>query len=568
MVDEDSMLMQLCTENVYNDNIFHLLNLQTTATPRQIRRRREDLESAHEMGEETWKREFGHLLGNRPVPTFEEVRTAFEHLEDPECRIVSEFFWMWPLDEDDIALKELAKGRRSTAIKIWEQSALGFGEKRLEAQHNLAVLYQFYAIDAELQAIDLDDDPPADFHKTMCDYWERSFEYWEKLADNDDFWGVFEVRMRKFDDPRLSGDFTRRFRQQFPIAFDNINAQIAARYAKASRFDEAKRHIDYMARTMSGLDDIQENMNIIFIPIEQRVKMLVDGYDDKVKANPKSGLEYANKLLEDTEEIRHVAEGMLKDGQRIKTGLFTSIVSACNRYQVQYGNKTEDWKSCLELLTRLKDIACTPESKKVVDGNIETVKNNIDYEKRKNTCWFCGNSISCDKCYYEIKLYGDAYYTEFDPLKGSRYKYKEVPVKIPCCDKCRSRYSVQYWVEWIANASQKLGNKDTQTGVGCCLGIVGGIIGTIIGLSKKTADVGSAVEGFFLAAIGTYLFSYVFVRVLASLIWILWPFAMIHDIIIGKPKYTTYPEYAELMRRGYKEDLKDVKIGFSPTVIS
>ena len=253
---------------------------------------------------------------------------------------------------------------------------------------------------------------------------------------------------------------------------------------------------------------------------------------------------------------------MLKDGQRIKTGLFTSIVSACNRYQVQYGNKTEDWKGCLELLMRLKDIACTPDGKKVVDDNIETVKNNADYEKRKNTCWFCGSSISSDKWWYEIKLYGDAYYTEFAPFKGSRYKYKEVSVKIPCCDKCRSKYSVQYWVEWIANASQKLGKEDNQACVGCSLGIVGGIIGTIIGLSKKDADVGSAAGGFFSAAIGTYFFSFVFVRVLAYLIWILWPFAKIHDVIVGKPKYTKYPEYAELMRRGYKEHLKDVKIGF------
>ncbi len=389
MSESNSILMRLCTENVYNDNIFHLLGLRTTSTPRQIRRRREDFESAKALGDDAWRGLFKHLMGTRRIPMPEEIDEAFDHLEDPEYRLVSEFFWTWPMD-DDRAIDLLVDGRKSEAIRIWEREALGYGKRRTIAQHNLAVVYHLYALDAELQVLDGDGYAPPDFKEKMLSYWEKCISYWEGLADDDDLWETYEARMREFDDPRLTGGFIRRFRSEFPVAFDNINAQLAARYAKASRFNDAKRHVDYMSRTMSGLDDVQENMNIIFNPMEQRVSLLIAGYDEKVKADPRLGLEYAKKLLDDTEAIRLTAEAMLKEGQRIRTGLFTQIVTACNCYQVQYGDKTKDWKGCLEILEKLHGIACTPESKKVVDGNIETVKGNIKYKMQQTTCLCCG----------------------------------------------------------------------------------------------------------------------------------------------------------------------------------
>lgn len=389
MSEPNSILMRFCTENVYHDNIFHLLGLRTTATPRQVRRRREDFESAKTLGADTWRAAFKHLMGTRTIPTPEEVDEAFDRLEDPEFRLVSEFFWPWPMD-DDRAIDLLVDGRKNEAFGIWEHEALGCGKRRTIAKHNLAVVYHLYALDAELQILDGDGYAPPDFKEKMLSYWEKCISYWEGLADNDDLWDLYETRMREFDDPRLTGGFVRRFRSEFPVAFDNINARLAARYAKLSRFDDAKRHVDYMCRTMSGLDDVQENMNIIFNPMEKRVALLVGGYDEKVKNGPQQGFECACRLMKETEEIRRVAEGMLKDGQRIRTGIFTQIVTSCNRYLVQYGNKTEMWDACLKMLESLQKMACTPESKKLVDGNIETIRNNIRHEKQKTTCLCCG----------------------------------------------------------------------------------------------------------------------------------------------------------------------------------
>ncbi len=117
MSNQNSMLLKMCTENVCNDNIFHVLGLRTSATSRQICCRRDDSESAYSLGGDSWKNEFRQIMCNRALLTYEEICEAFNKLENPESRIDSEFFWMWPSGDIDRALDELASVHRSEAIK-------------------------------------------------------------------------------------------------------------------------------------------------------------------------------------------------------------------------------------------------------------------------------------------------------------------------------------------------------------------------------------------------------------------------------------------------------------------
>lgn len=474
MEEAKSMLMRMCTENVYSENIFHVLGLRTSATARQIRRRREDFESAKALGGESWKEAF-HLIGSRAVPCEDEVEEAFSKLEDPECRIVSEFFWVWLMGEDDCAVDEIVAGRKDSAVAIWEQEANGYGERRLVARHNLAVMYQMLAVDAEEVVL-----AGGVCDGRMQENWQKAFECWEELADSDDFWEIYEKRMRELDDPRLTGGFIRRFRKEFPIAFDNINAQLAARYAKAGKIVEAKRHIDYMKRTMSGLDDIQENMNIIFSPMEQRVKLLIDGYDAKVKTDAALGLECANKLLVDTEEIRRVALGMSEGGQRIRAGLFALIVKTCNFYQVQYGNKTEDWNGCKKLLERLKVIACTPESKKIVEGNLKTVEGNIKYDETESHCWFCKTAKATTR--FDLKMYGDVVKT------GNETHWRILTIPIPACAGCCRRFKITRTVLNLLMPFTFLGAIAAGAATESWLVGIGVFVGMLVAYSCLSAD--------------------------------------------------------------------------------
>lgn len=439
---EQDALMRMCTETVYADNPFHLLGLPTTATPRQIRRRREDLEGARELGQSAWEEAFHHLLGNRPVPTSEEVEEAFAKLEDPESRLLAEFFWMWPLGEEDPALKALQERHSGAAFEAWERAALGFGRSRPIAQHNLAVAYQMYAVDAETQAIDYKRTISDTFTRTMREYWEKAFLYWEELADNDDFWELFEARMREFDDPRLTGGFIRRLRQEFPVAFDNINLALAVRYVKGGKLSEARRHVDYMRRTMSGLDDVEQNFSALFAPIEKRLNLLVDQYDEKVQEDPLNGKQCFLDLVNQADGFTDLANGLLEDDNSIRLRLLSTIFKACNRCLIAYGNKSKTWAECATLNERLKPFACTKQLRELYVKNSAILHNNVQADEEQNTCWKCKRKISevgpLHTC--EVRMYGNIQPSPLSNFFEPSVTYSKCVVKIPLCRDC--------WIVW------------------------------------------------------------------------------------------------------------------------
>lgn len=478
MAKEISILMQMCTENVYNDNIFHVLGLPINATPKKIRRRREDIEAAHTLGGDSWKNEFKYLLGGRGTPTLEEANAAFERLEDPEFRLLSEFFWVWPTSDADTSVEEIVSGDRTRAIKTWENEALGVGRKRSIAQHNLAVVYQFYAIDAEQQLLDqmkvsanlLDDPEWQEFKTKLCEYWEKSFSYWEEIVDNDEFWDQFIERLKAVDDPRLTTGLARRIREEFPVAFDNINAGLAVAYARINKFEEAKRHVDYMIKTMSGLDDVDELFKIIFEPMERRVALLIARYDEKAREDGRTAKECAEKLLAETAEIRSVALALLQSGQRLRAKLFADIVSACNRYQVIYGNSTKDWKGCSQILASLKALDKSDELKRLIEENTKVVQQNIKEDEESRTCWCCKKQMS-SRHTFTVPMYGNVYADadrwevqsaqsvflrlRFGGGRGYGYqspemvlrrecphlgctRFETIQIKVPCCPECAS----------------------------------------------------------------------------------------------------------------------------------
>lgn len=373
---ERTAVMRLCTERVYSDNPFHLLGLRTNAMPRQIRRRHEDLDAAREMGDAAWRAEFGYLLGTREAPTAEEVEEAFARLGDAESRLLAEFFWMWPMQDQDVAIEALAAGEKTVAFDLWERAALGFGRTRLVARHNLAVVYHLYAIDAEVQAIAATEPIPEDFSRTMLSYWEQAFRHWEALADDDAFWELFEERMRAFDDPRLTGGFIRRLRRDFPVAFDNVNASLAVRYAESGRFDEARRHVDAMRRTMSGLDDVAQNLTHIFAPVEKRLSMLTAQYEARVSKNPLEGKACFQELLAQADAFTRLATGLLDKGDPIRVRILSTIFNAANGYLIAYGNKTKTWAECLTLNAKLAPFACTNDLYTRYTKNTKVLKSN------------------------------------------------------------------------------------------------------------------------------------------------------------------------------------------------
>ena len=434
-------MTDICNATVYAMNPFHLLGLSPFSNSKSVRRRKEDLESAEAMGATGWKDEYKHLLGNTQVPSPEMVAAAFRRIEDPQQRIVDEFFWFWPIDDrDDEALDALQEGKKTVAEKLWKKEEKSSDIRRaVIAKHNVAVYNHFYAIDCEWQFIenDMGEADSPDDHAKMCKYWDAALERWEDLADDEDFWDVVKERVAVINDKRLTTGFIRRMRDEFPVAFDRINGDLAVEYAKLpGKHAETERHLRYMNESHQGLDDVDATLDAIFDPIEREVDLLTRESIRVRNATPHSALSAARTLLQNTEGIRKMADEMLGKDHPKRRKIFDKIASECNFCQVAYGTKTKQWEECLKFIKEVIPLACDEELIGVLNDNLKIVTQNFEDYKRDNYCWFCQKHPADPKLAVEIKMYGDVQIQT--QMFSSQYRatWRNITVAVPRCRCC------------------------------------------------------------------------------------------------------------------------------------
>ena len=436
MSEEASTLMQLCTENVYNDNVFHLLGLPTLATLRQVRRRSEDLEAAHEMGEEAWVREFRHLRGLRAVPSFEEVQVAFERLKDPEFRLVSEFFRVWGAGDAGEHINPQDGGARAILMELEAGENAASSGNRGEIVHDAAVLRHKYAVESELMLIHAGEYAPSDgaFRADIVQDWNVSFSRWKKVLEDDLFWKDFESKVSEMGDPRLSGCLVRRMRGELPIAICSINMCLASKYAVLGRREDVQRHMRYiqqMSREIGrGVED--DVFSHFFESVERDLCRLVTRSDRQVAESPRLGGRLARQLLRCGAKC--LVEEMLPEGHRIRKRLTDTWVKACNAYLMQYGNETWEWEESLEVLESLAKMPCSPEQSETTSRNIVAVKGHLGFA---GNCWFCQKERAHDTMSVEIKMYGNVRVLIEDEQSGKyRVVFNTRTVTIPQCKRC------------------------------------------------------------------------------------------------------------------------------------
>src|SRR5690606_13301810 len=106
------------------------------------------------------------------------------------------------------------------------------GEASWAARHNLAILGHWKALDQEREILTSTNrcELTEQTRRQFDSHWDFAFRYWESLCANEEFWALAAERIRALNDPRLTTGFLRRFSQWLPIAFDNINADLAVAY--------------------------------------------------------------------------------------------------------------------------------------------------------------------------------------------------------------------------------------------------------------------------------------------------------------------------------------------------
>ncbi|MFD9948145.1 septum formation family protein [Nonomuraea sp. NPDC059023] len=181
---------------LYTRNAFRVTGLSTYADRRTIRRRRQKVLSALEVGADF---DLGHDL---PVG-HDEVRAAFDRLQlDPRLRLVDEVFWLWETPDASCSCPA-----------------------SLHRDHDLAVLAHSAALDRELAP-----GHPVGQDLTDLKYlWSEAGRQWGMVLRRAVFWDHLRHRIEALDDRQLAESDIDALRGELPTALVKPLIELTAR---------------------------------------------------------------------------------------------------------------------------------------------------------------------------------------------------------------------------------------------------------------------------------------------------------------------------------------------------
>lgn len=377
-VNECKVLLDACTPRLYTHNAFRISGVPVDASTGDIKRRIDELKAAAEMDD--LENELVHAFALDPMPSLEQIREAAQRLQEPEHRIIDEFFWFWPCEPGksnfDPALRALRQCDYSSAYNIWSESLSGNHiPQSIVAKHNLAVMHHLKALDSEQIALNsnLSTQQPT----TISNDWRICFKWWEELADNETLWSLVANRIRIIDDPRLTTGFTRRMRATLPEAIVKINAMLAANFIACGNLIQATNHIGCTKEAYQGTVNIQNTLSSVTKPHKTRVSSAVEKATYEAKNNPAQAADAAFELLHAVLEPLTIIQTILPPNDHERIDLCDTVAEACLLCQVAYARGSEDWTKSLEILDAASKYAIskdTTERLAEAQLNVETNK--------------------------------------------------------------------------------------------------------------------------------------------------------------------------------------------------
>jgi hypothetical protein len=381
--DECKLLLDAATQDLFRHNAFRITGLPVDATTRQIATHGDKIKLMEELGQGESAHTAAFAL--KPPPQLDQIREAVQKLNDPEKRLLDEFFWFWPQEfgksQSDPALRALAKGDIDSALQVWtsreHEHVCG-----IVASHNLAVAYHLAALDWECYATKRQTDEEK--QEEIVGYWRAAFTRWKRIKGDDRLWDQVVERVRQIDDARLTTGFARRMRASLPEALDKINGQLALAYAEAGMIDLARLHIHFIWESNPSLDNIQKTADLVLAPTVARLREQVQRTKRIADEDPAKAHEAAKALLAQATPFLSVFDLFFGENECSQKELFDEIATACVNCMVAYQRKTEDNTLFLAVLQRVLPLADSVEVRRRVEENIGIAKRNLDAQALLN----------------------------------------------------------------------------------------------------------------------------------------------------------------------------------------
>jgi hypothetical protein len=368
-------LIEACTLDLYQKNIFRITGLPVDATSKEVARQVQKLQMLEEMsGGGTPSTKAAFPLA--PPPTIEQTREALARMKEPEHRLVDEFFWYWPEkfgdSKSDPAMQALLAGDGQKALDIWVEREQ---EDSIAAVHNLAIMFHMFAVDWTNHHVEFVVD--GERNEKIKSYWRDSFERWEILADSDKLWDIVKDRVRSLEDDALTTGFVRRMRRFLPQALDRVNAEAALKLAEQGQMDWAKFHVGLMKKSNQGLDDIDSTAELVLEPTRKRLDQRLQSAQTKSKDNPALGPHLASDLMNAAAPLMGIYDLFHGKDAHQRNDLFDGVAQTVANLLVAYQKNSGDNQTFVKLLKQALHFASGTQIRERLMKNIAIGESNV-----------------------------------------------------------------------------------------------------------------------------------------------------------------------------------------------
>lgn len=473
-------LIEASGPDIYRKNAFRILCLPVDAGHRDVDRQIQKINLMKRLGRD--RNGFGGPLSLDGEIDSEVIGKAKQRLEDPEMRLVDEFFWFWPIQmgngKNDEALKAL-ENNIDGASEIWHEYENGGGHSNVST-HNFAILSHVNALDWEYEGGKRDLTEDEIYQCETC--WKEAYKRWKTLMKSDRFWLRLKSRILDLKDPRLTVDTANQIRESLPLVLLAINARLAVRKAEKGNLEEAGRQRKIMAKSGFDKEHRIKALRLAVDPVRKRIKMLCKHAEEEVASDAECGYDVAKRLIEQVKKPLEIVEAVFNEDKLTLGVTYDEVASQGFGCIIKYGNSTDNWKETLEVLKLLLPIARGNSILDKIKQNIETVERNLV----SGLCWFCQENKPNESASVAVPMHGNV--TRTPTWQGELVNWKKLDVSVPRCKTCKKNHAKPM--------KRDVGDEEGSKGAG--YGFLVGLIFAIL----TSAFGGASCGTFFWASIG------------------------------------------------------------------
>lgn len=286
----DRVLRGLQGHDLFRRNAFRVTGLAPDATPRQVRRAKEESRNAYYLPPDAT----GAPLPPSTDPV--ELRAAFEVLQDPVARLVHELLWTGTAEQDV----------RAGSVRALCRALEGTSERG-------TVLTE-----------------------TAWKNWRKGLRSWAEAMRSEATWERARRRAAEIDDPRVTVGLVRTLRQRLQQHVVGVAAGIAVREARTSP-GTAGRLVRDLRGAGFDTDDVARTLRTAAQPFLDEVKTACRTARSGDPA--RTGLSAARTLLGTTRPPLQALGALLGKDDELARGGFDDVALTTNNCVVAYANE-------------------------------------------------------------------------------------------------------------------------------------------------------------------------------------------------------------------------------------